>query len=677
MSLDDIDQRLIDRFRDEVRRDESLFKHLGEVSEMFHRRRDEYPEGMVQRRNKLIGELRGRLSHVCVDALQPDLIIMDEFQRFPELLHGDDESARLARELFNYHDHQNAVRTLLLSATPYRMLTLNGDDETDGDHYKDFFETLTFLFGQQRGREIANTLDQEMRKFRSALHGLPSTYADASACKTNVEFMLRQVMCRTERVSSTAARDSMVCKPFTPVTVLAGDLRQAIQVAAIARALDAPDVIEYWKSAPYLLNFMREYKLKRAIKERQGSKAPVALVDLISRAKSACLSRARLNAYRPIEPANGRMRALMDDVFKDGLEQNLWVPPSLPYYGAAPTSRFTKALVFSSWSMVPEAIAATLSYEAERRMGAASMRRGYFSKTRTRPLQFRKEQGRLTGMRAMLLIYPSPTLAKLADPLLVMTSQPEILSYADMRHAIAERLTKLFQKVRNTSVGEADGSAWEWAMPAAIDGYVRSGVVNWLGASDGMVALAGEDAFREHVLELQAAASPEHHGPVSDDILDLLVDLALGSPAICALRALHRIAPDLAWDDHRLLSAASKVAWGFRALFNQHEAVALLRREENDVYWRRALIFSAEHNLQAVLDEYAHFLVESEGLGSAEQGNKIQSFAKLPRHDGVSHRTLLEVPCQCRRKGFRTLKRCLSSRQCFPLAGLLAAPVPR
>jgi len=43
-------------------------------------------------------------------------------QRFNELLHGDHDVAVLAQELFNYTDREgNATRTLLLSATPYRM----------------------------------------------------------------------------------------------------------------------------------------------------------------------------------------------------------------------------------------------------------------------------------------------------------------------------------------------------------------------------------------------------------------------------------------------------------------------------------------------------------------------------------------------------------------------------
>ena len=39
------------------------------------------------------------------------------------------------------------------------------------------------------------------------------------------------------------------------ITVQPSDLQQAASVSGVARALDAPEIIEYWKSAPYLLNF--------------------------------------------------------------------------------------------------------------------------------------------------------------------------------------------------------------------------------------------------------------------------------------------------------------------------------------------------------------------------------------------------------------------------------------
>lgn len=133
---------------------------------------------------------------------------------------------------------------------------------------------------------------------------------------------------------------------------------------------------------------------------------------------------------------------------------------------------------------------------------------------------------------------------------------------------------------------DVDGGFQEWALPAAIDALAGNAALRWIGAGDGMGGLASEDAFKDHVAALKTAAVGDL-GPVGAEALDLLVDVALGSPAVCALRALRRVAPELAWDDPSLLSAAATVAWGFRTLFNQHEAVALLRRGEEDRYWHR------------------------------------------------------------------------------------------
>ncbi|SIR42208.1 helicase-related protein [Bosea sp. TND4EK4] len=652
ISLNGVDQNLIDRFRKDVAAEQALNERLGAAVERFRRWRDYYPADMKGLRNATIARLRSKLSHACVDALQPDLIIMDEFQRFPDLLHGDSDAAHLARDLFDYRDSQgNAARTLLLSATPYRMLTLQGDDAADGDHYRDFLETLTFLFGQVRGRQMVNALELEMRAFRVALHGLPASQQDALAQKAKVETSLKQVMCRTERVSSTADRDSMVCEPLSALTIQADDLRQAMLVSGVARALEAPEIIEYWKSAPYLLNFMRDYTLKRLLIEKEGAKSSPALASALSAAKVACLDQAKLDSYARIEPANGRMRAVMGDVFQNNLEQHLWIPPSLPYYGEGSAGpRPTKALIFSSWTMVPDAIAATLSYEAERRMGAGETGRGYFDQKRPRPLQFRQVDGRLAGLRALLLIYPSPLLAELGDPLVIMSSASKQLSYAATRAAVANRLRPSLTGLTESPPGDLDMASAEWALPAVLDASAGNKALSWIAAWDGMVALANEVGFKDHVAALKDAAKGVNIGPVSDEALDLLVDVALGSPAVCALRALRRVAPDLAWDDPRLLRAAAQVSWGFRTLFNQHDAVALLRRGDEDRYWHRVLTFSAQQNLQAVLDEYAHYLVDAQGLSAAEPGDRVAGLGQAmadtlsirPSQIDVDNPTLIE-----------------------------------
>ena len=626
----DVDQELINDFRLECTKGD-LLDELGELCRLFHKRRCSYPQTMVERRNPMIGRLRSRLAHVCVDALEPDVIILDEFQRFTELLHGDHDAAMLARDLFDYTDRKgNAARTLLLSATPYRMLTLSGDMEAEGDHYSEFLETLCFLFGQQRGPAVVAELGREIERFRRAMLSLPDANAEAREHKSSIEEQLRAVIARTERVASTRDRDAMVEEPCLTVSVEPDDLRSAAAVAKVARIAEAPEVVEYWKSAPYLLNFMRDYALKRKIRAHDGKDRPVALLDAIRSAAPSCLVRSRIRDYRPLKPPNGRMRLLMDDVFGDELEKHLWIPPSLPYYGDGSSQgvRASKSLVFSSWSVVPDAVAAVLSYEAERRMGVKKAGMHYFDRRRPRPLQFRVTQGRLAGLRALLLLYPSPLIAQAADPLDVVAANSETLTYDGMRAALATRLQPHLRRLQyaENRTGEAD--TWQWAGPAVLDALAGNRSHIWLEEEDGFTRFGEEAAWRDHVGALRDAVREQRVvGAVPDSALDLLVDLALGSPAICALRALRRIAPELDWDDPALLSAASRIAWGFRTLYNQHDTVALLRHESDDRYWHSAIAYAARNNLQAVLDEYVHCLVESEGLIDSEPYRRVTELA--------------------------------------------------
>ena len=608
-----------------------LLDELSELCRLFHWRRNRYPADMVERRNAIIGQMRNRLAHLCVDALEPDLIILDEFQRFTELLRGDHDAAILARELFDYTDRGgNAVRTLLLSATPYRMLTLSSDREEEGDHYREFLETLSFLYGNQQGLGVAEELKREIERFRRAMLSLPDAKQEARECRSSIERRMRAVVARTERVSNTRDRDAMVEEQCLTVGLEPEDLRSAAALAAVALVTKAPEIVEYWKSAPYLLNFMRDYALKRVLREHDGKKRPVALIEAIRAARRSCLVQSRIQAYRPLRPPNGRMRMLMEDVFRDGLDQQLWIPPSLPYYhdGDARMVPTSKALLFSSWSVVPDAVSALLSFEAERRMGVKQAGMGYFDRRRPRPLQFRWAQGRLAGLRALLLVYPSPLIAAAADPLDVAATHTDPLSYDAMRASLAERLQPFFERLKAVADASAEVDTWEWAGPAVLDALAQNCSRTWLEADDGFACLGQEEAWLDHVDALRKEARNRSvAGVVPDSALDLLVDLALGSPAICALRALRRIAPSLDWDEPILMTAASRVAWGFRTLFNQHDTVALLRRGSEDRFWHGAVTYAARNNLQAVLDEYVHCLVESEGLADAEPRERVTRLA--------------------------------------------------
>ncbi len=68
----------------------------------------------------VISKMRNALARVSVDSLQPDLVILDEFQRFRELLDPATEAGEMADQLFSHKD----ARVLLLSATWTQPLTV-------------------------------------------------------------------------------------------------------------------------------------------------------------------------------------------------------------------------------------------------------------------------------------------------------------------------------------------------------------------------------------------------------------------------------------------------------------------------------------------------------------------------------------------------------------------------
>ena len=100
-----------------------------------------------RQRADMINKLRRIFAEISIDMLDPDLVIMDEFQRFNSLLEqGDDEQSMLANKFFD--NERSNTKILLLSATPYKPystleeLNTNGNDE----HYQDFMKVMDFLY---------------------------------------------------------------------------------------------------------------------------------------------------------------------------------------------------------------------------------------------------------------------------------------------------------------------------------------------------------------------------------------------------------------------------------------------------------------------------------------------------------------------------------------------------
>ncbi len=624
----DYDESLADAFRKRIQLDRQFLGSLLHVCHDFKRVKRVRGE-LVQRRYEMIGELRRRLADVCIEALEPDLVILDEFQRFKDLLNGEDEAAELAQQLFRHHE----VRVLLLSATPYRMLSLSHEQE---DHYSDFLDTLRFLFDGDDAK--IDEIKDEFRRFRQALYGLDAqSGSQARQSRDLLETRLRSVIARTERIDMTRSNNAMLVEAAETASLRPDDLRAARFVDRVAQSLGAGNTVEYWKSSPYLVNFMGGYELKKRLVEHLQEPSE-KLLEAFQNADGELLRKGTIQRYRTADPANARLRELMGKTVYAGQWQLLWLPPSLPYFQPggvyAQEIPATKSLIFSSWQVVPDAIAAISSYECERLMlqeQEGLPRYHELHKKRRQLLQFRMdtEENRPAGMPALALMYPCVTLAKLGDPLAISVASgseppPAVPNLkARVRASINKRLAAL--KPSGSSEERLPDQRWYWASLALLDASHAKELLAWLRDQEGgwLSVRATDDSgpaggLQQHVEHFaEALEGGMKLGRMPDDLADVLTDFALASPAICALRALRRITKVLPEMSPSLLSAAARIGEGLRSLFNQPEVTALLRADdERQPYWRRVLNYGIDGNLQAVLDEYAHVLKEITGLAS-------------------------------------------------------------
>jgi len=115
----------------------SLWNLLKTVVEVFDRRSNV----SMTIYDEIIGSLRKVMTNVCLDLMKADIFIMDEFQRYSQLLNatGNNERDEIARKVFG----QKTAKVLMLSATPFKAFT-----NIEGQTYKlaeDFNKTESKL----------------------------------------------------------------------------------------------------------------------------------------------------------------------------------------------------------------------------------------------------------------------------------------------------------------------------------------------------------------------------------------------------------------------------------------------------------------------------------------------------------------------------------------------------
>lgn len=622
------------------------------------------------RSREISGDLRRLLAQASIQALEPDLVILDEFQRFRNLLTSETPAGELAGQLFAQPD----ARVLLLSATPYKPFTYAEEVAGGEDHYEDFRRTLAFL---ANGTPISNQVSSGLAEMRhGALTGEP-----VLAAKNLVESQLRRVMCRTER-PQVGADGMLADHTCTADDVRAADLTDYVALHRLAASLDAPLTVEYWKSAPYFGNFLAGYiageKLKEALKDPEQR---IALLPVIGELRR--LEAKRVETFEHLDWGNARLRRLASETVEAGWWRLLWVPPSLPYhqlggpYASAGLRGMTKRVIFSSWVAAPTAIASLLSYEVERQIHAAAGRTENTPEARrtiASRLAYRLDAERPASMTALALFWPSPTIAQATDPLLAAQEVPnEIRAVESLMGWAKHRVNPL---VGPNGSSEAPAStAWHWAASLLADASA-TGVVGAQGLNVGAIveALGGMDsedaedvtektALAAHVrsaAEALSGVSPRSERP--PDLTDMIALLGVGAPGNIAWRALRRLLPEgHSVTEPGLWQAAAVLASGLQSLFNRPEVTLLLSQlepEDESVYWRVVATYCVQGDLQAVLDEYLHHLAESSGYVPVNDDGLLDIAKEARRALSIRSATYLAAdPAQQERESIPFLSR--------------------
>lgn len=570
LGVDGADPEIAERFQESITTN-GLWHRFLELREQVRRFGGRPHQGKLWHDiTQLIGTLRRHLARAGVAALEPDLIILDEFQRFRSLLDPETEGGELADDLFR----SGNAKVLLLSATPFKAYT--ADAEVGVDHHRDFLNVIQFLADDNTSQAAAVKTALEDHRLAMVTGG------DAATTALRAREALLPLMSRSERPPLARNQDMVVDRPLDGGVPTPDEIADWAALHRLGNHLGARVDLEQWKSIPYFASFMDTYKSGSSVREALENDDG-AVSELL--AETSGLTREALKSGEELALGNGLLRALAADTIGQGWWKLLWMPPSMPYLAPGPVyssvGDVTKHVVFSAWNGVPTAVAGLLSHEATRRAYAGSGRAA--DSTSSRLAWAMNEAGRPTQMSTLALFWPHPTLAQTWDPLRAAREAGEVID------------AKSFTFRASSGDETQEPSHAFFASPGAVPpGTDPLSILDFLD---------GSDRFGDYVRT--AAVAMEREPRTHRD----LARLAAHSPGSIAYRALKSAASTDA-TAIGIWRAAWVLSLGLRSLFARPDTAALLDTvgDPGAHYWNVVLDYCADGNLQAVMDEYVHQL---------------------------------------------------------------------
>lgn len=542
----------------------------------------------------IIGKMRKALAQAALDYAAPDLVILDEFQCYRDLLDPGDNNP-LARQLLEGKDGAAPPQILLLSATPYRFYAERWETSAGAAPHVELFDLIAFLGGP----EVRAEAEAQFRRFGDLLHAIgrlpvesrQAAIGEAKTIKHRLEALLTPLMSRTERPASREENEP----PAKPVRIEPNDLDVYRHFSTRVPKNLKTATIAYWLSVPLPAQSLGDrYQISR------GVKFPVTRG--IPRLAITTWSKPPQHAW-----GSAKLRALSDIVPTDALALP-WILPSLPWWNpAGPWAKVAqpqKMLIFSRFRATPQSVAALVSLEVERKfVGGRNIR--YVEAWKKRHLNPKPNQG-----PTLALFHPSPFLIRAVDPL-------DVRSGASIRQVRARVRQQIIRALPASIAGEAPNKRDNrrrksaWAVLAAIEAAQKQPHAREFAAIQKAWAWAApKDAALQSLLRLRQEAEPISW--ISEWELDALVDMALGAPGVVAGRALYRHLPELFDYTNQHYRKLVRLCWTkLRTYLDRPVFWSVLPGDDATTKYQRACV---EGCLEAVLDE--HFWLRKSKVGA-------------------------------------------------------------
>ncbi len=626
-----------------------------EIKQIFDPYKNRIKEIIKNTNGKLrwnhIRDLRNLFTEVTLDLLEPNLIILDEFQNFKSLLDRtlkDDKDLSdldsLVKKFFGTTSSSHN-KILMLSATPYKMYSTNQDvQEGESSHKVQFDSIIDFLFDKDTDifKDKWDIYSDELFRIQDGkIKNLITSVKD-------VGDIMFTVISRTERIA--AMKNSDIIETISPELQLSkNDIIPFIQLNNVLMKLDThkKPVVDFHKSSPFLLSYMKDYKIKQSIIEKANNDN----FPVLDCQKQLWIDKNKINNYLEGDPdyiidKNTKLRAFLDLVF-DQTEINpstlLWMPACKPYYQMAGAYKncslesyknnpFSKFLIFSAWELVPRMISTLVSFIAEAKLHHNMLYTNQETKE-TKPRKYTNpdkpkyfifkslsKENRKTYFRYYIysMIYPSLYLKNKFKPSENMLNSNITTIREQISESIKNDLIKEGFKISSTSNSGVEAYA---LVPMYFDLKNCDHYKKWYQQIEAYQLKGKQEKdqvtlnFKNQIFFVdETAVKRIKNIDLPKDICNVLADVVLGSPAVCLFRL---------FNDDSVLADISELAYEYCKYFDAPENVAAVNeiycpkenieedyeeKTEKDnnrkIYWKNVLRYAADGCFQSVLDEY-------------------------------------------------------------------------